>query len=142
MVTELADNYFESYDKQRMIMASRIVEFRAWNVGGGELHAGFQQLSKLDHQPEVYRNLASSTVDTHVYGELDREPLPELELTVHGGDSEELRRHWWVASDGNGDDEEKVVLLAQERGPNQFYGFWTDRPTVVDDVIARTEFLA
>lgn len=142
VVTELSDNSFESYDKQRMIMASRIVEFRAWNVGAGELHAGFQQLSKLDHQPEVYRNLASSTVDTHVYGEPDREPLPELELTVHEGDGEEIRRHWWVAYDGNGDDEEKIVLLAQERGPNQFYGFWTDRPAVVDDVIARMEYLA
>ncbi|ELY64573.1 DICT sensory domain-containing protein [Natrinema versiforme] len=142
VVTELTDNTFESYDKQRMIMASRIVEFRAWNAGSGELHAGFQQLSKLDYQPEVYRNLASSAVKTHVYGEPDRKPLPDLELTVHDGDSEELRNHWWVAYDGDGDDEQKIVLLAQERGPNQFYGFWTERPAVVDDVIARMEHLA
>ncbi len=141
VISELSDNYFESYDKQRMIMASRLVEFRAWNVGAGELHAGFQQLSKLDHQPEVYRNLASSAVDTHVYGEPDRTPLPDLELTVHDGDGDELRRHWWVVYDGDGDDEEKIVLLAQERGPNQFYGFWTERPAVVDDVIARMAHL-
>ncbi|WP_254764214.1 DICT sensory domain-containing protein [Natrinema marinum] len=141
VVTELRDNFFESYDKQRMVMASRIVEFRAWNTGSGELHAGFQQLSKLDHQPEVYRNLASSSVDTHVYGEPDREPLPSLELTVHESDDEEVARHWWVAYDGDGDDDEKVVLLAQERGPNQFYGFWTERPDVVDDVIDRMAHL-
>ncbi|MDS0477865.1 DICT sensory domain-containing protein [Natrinema sp. 1APR25-10V2] len=137
VVTELRDNYFESYDKQRMVMASRIVEFQAWNVGSGELHAGFQQLSKLDHQPEVYRNLASSAVDVHVYGEPDREPLPSLDLTVHGSDEEEVARHWWVAYDGDGDDDEKVVLLAQERGENQFYGFWTERSGIVDDVIDR-----
>lgn len=31
----LHDNYFESTDKLRMVMASRIGEFRAWNVGSG-----------------------------------------------------------------------------------------------------------
>lgn len=139
VVTELRDNYFESDDKQRMVMASRIVEFRAWNAGAGELHAGFQQLSKLDHQPEVYRNLAASPVDVHVYGEPDREPLPSLDLTVHGSDAEEVARHWWVAYDGDGDDDEKVALLAQERGANEFYGFWTERPRVVDDVVDRMD---
>ena len=135
--TRLRDNYFESADKRRMVMASRIVEFRAWNVGSGTLHAGFQQLSKLDHQPDVYRNLAATDVDVHVYGEPDREPLPELDLTVHRNDDEEVTRHWWVAYDGNGDDERKIALLAQERGPNAFYGFWTEQPRIVDDVLAR-----
>lgn len=137
VVTRLTDNYFDSYDKRRMIMASRIVEFRAWNRGVGELHAGFQQLSKLDYQPEVYRNLAASDVDVHVYGEADREPLPELDLTGHGSDADEVARHWWVAYDGGGEDEEKIVLLAQERGPNRFYGFWTEQPHLVDDVLDR-----
>lgn len=142
VVTRLTDNFFEAYDKQRMVMASRMVEFRAWNVGAGELHAGFQQLSKLDHQPEVYRNLASSDVDVHVYGEPDRKPLPELDLRVHGNDNREIRRHWWVAYDGDGEDGDKVVLLAQERGPDRFYGFWTEQPHHVDDVIARMARLA
>lgn len=139
--TRLRDNYFESYDKRRMIMASRIVEFRAWNVGSGELHAGFQDLSKIDFQSDVYRNLASSPVEVHVYGRPDREPLPDLDLSVHASTDEEVRRHWWVAYDGDGDDEDKTVLLAQERGPNQFYGFWTERPHVVDDVIGRVKRL-
>lgn len=141
VVTGLRDNYFESYDKQRMIMASRTVEFRAWNGGEGELHAGFQQLSKIDHQPEVYRDLATSDVGVHVYGEPDRRPRPDVDLTTHASTDAEARRHWWVAYDGGGDDEEKLVLLAQERGPNRFYGFWTERPPVVDDVIARMDHL-
>lgn len=142
VVTGLQDNYFESYDKQRMIMASRIGEFRAWNAGSGELHAGFQQLSKLDYQPQVYRNLVVSDVDVHVYGEPDREPLPELDLTVHESDDDEVCRHWWVAYDGGGgDNHSATVLLAQERGPNQFYGFWTERTHIVDDVIKRLNYL-
>ena len=90
--TRLRDNYFESYDKQRMVMASRIVEFRAWNAESGTLHAGFQQLSKLDYQPDVYRNLAASDIEVHVYGEPDREPLPELDLRVHRSDAAEVTR--------------------------------------------------
>lgn len=141
VVVRLRDNYFESVDKQRMIMASRIVEFRAWNADAGELHAGFQQLSKLDHQPDVYRNLAASDVEVHVYGEADREPLPELDLTVHRSDDPEVATHWWVAYDGNGDDESKIALLARERGRNRFYGFWTEQPRIVDDVLARMDRL-
>lgn len=140
--THLQDTVFESYDKQRMIMASRIVEFRAWNVGAGELHAGFQDLSKLDFQPDVYRNLSSSAVEVHVYGEPDRTPLPELEFHVHESTSDEVTRHWWVAFDGGGDDDQKIVLLAQERGPNEFYGFWTERSPVVDDVLDRMAYLS
>ena len=139
--TRLRDNYFDSYDKRRMIMASRIVEFRAWNVGSGTLHAGFQRLSKLESQSGVYRNLASSNVDVHVYGQPDREPLGDLDLTVHRSRDEEVTRHWWVAYDGAGDDDEKIVLLAQEREPNQFYGFWSERPHVVDDVLERMDHL-
>lgn len=141
VVTALRDNYFESYDKQRMIMASRTVEFRAWNGDYGELHAGFQQLSKIDHQPDVYRDLAASDVDVHVYGAADRRPRPDLDMTVHENDGAEVVRHWWVAYDGTGDDGDKLVLLAQERAPNRFYGFWTERPHVVDHVVARMDAL-
>lgn len=138
----LHDNYFESTDKLRMVMASRIVEFRAWNVGSGELHAGFQQLSKLDNQHNVYRNLSNSDVDVHVYGAPDTELSSELDLTVHPGRSDEILDYWWVAFDGDGDDERKVVLLAEEREPNRFYGFWTYEATVVDDVLDRVSVLA
>lgn len=141
VLTAMQGTTFESYDKRRMVMASRIVEFRAWNAGSGTLHAGFQQLSKLDYQPTVYRTLAASDVDVHVYGEPDREPLPDLDVTVHRSDDEEVRRHWWVAYDGDGNDETKVVLLAQERAPNRFYGFWTERAHVVDDVLDRMTHL-
>jgi hypothetical protein len=46
-----------------------------------------------------------------------------------------------VAYDGDGDDGDKSVLLAQERDPNEFYGFWTDDPSVVDETIDRVQTL-
>ena len=57
VIESMTETRFESYDKRRMIHASRVVEFRGWNVGEGELHAGFQHLSKIDFQRNVYRNL-------------------------------------------------------------------------------------
>lgn len=137
VVEELRDNYFESYDKQRMILASRIGEIRAWSNGSGTVHAGFQQLSKVTLQEAVYRNLAELGVEVHVYGEGDEELPADLEVVAHRSADEEITGHWWVAYDGDGDDEEKTVLLAQERRPNRFYGFWTEHPSVVDEVIAR-----
>lgn len=144
VVDAMAETRFESYDKRRMIHASRIVEFRGWNVGEGELHAGFQDLSKIDFQTNVYRNLDRKGLDVHVYGEGDPESVgaaKDMGLRVHESDDEEVLRHWWVAYDGDGDDAQKSLLLAQERDPNEFYGFWTDDPSVVDETIDRIRTL-
>lgn len=81
-------------------------------------------------------------MDVHVYGAPDTELSPELDLTVHTGRSDEFLEYWWVAFDGDGDDEQKVVLLAEEREPNRFYGFWTYEAPVVDDVVDRMRVLA
>ncbi|WP_135822636.1 DICT sensory domain-containing protein [Halostella litorea] len=144
VVESMTETRFESYDKRRMIHASRIVEFRGWNVGEGELHAGFQDLSKIDFQRNVYRNLGRKGLDVHVYGAGDGDTVAsakDLGLRVHASDADEIVDHWWVAYDGDGDDADKSLLLAQERGPNEFYGFWSDDPAVVDDTIARLETL-
>jgi hypothetical protein len=137
----LADTFFESFDKRRMVMASRLVEFRAWNVGSGVLHAGFQDLGKVDYQRSTYQNLADSGVDVHVHGAPDRATTAGLDVGVHESTGDEVARHWWVAFDGDGDDEDKAVLLAAEREPDQFYGFWTYDPGVVDATLARSERL-
>ena len=144
VVDAMTETRFTSYDKRRMIHASRIVEFRGWNAGEGELHAGFQDLSKIDFQRNVYRNLNRKGLDVHVYGEGDPESVgraKDMGLLVHESDDEEVLDHWWVAYDGDGNDDEKSLLLAQERGPNEFYGFWTDDPSVVDETIDRLRTL-
>ena len=129
----LDDTYFRSYGKRRMIVASRSIEQRAWQGGSGRLHVGFQRLSKLRPQWDSYRSLADA-LDVHVYGEPDWD-VPDDGITVHALDADEIRDHWWVAYDGDGDDRHKAALLAQEREPNRFYGFWTFDAAVVDDVV-------
>ncbi|MEF8773229.1 MAG: hypothetical protein V5A23_08435 [Halobacteriales archaeon] len=58
-------------------------------------------------------------------------------MVAHESSDGEVRKHWGVAYDGDGDDDRTVVLLARERGPNEFFSFWTHEPRVVDDVLAR-----
>lgn len=137
LFNRLDDTYFRSYGKQRMIIASRSIEQRAWEGDGGSLHVGFQYLSKVRPQWQSYRDLAE-TVTVHVYGEPDWD-VPDDAVVVHAHDTEEIRDHWWVAYDGNGDDRYKAALLAQEREPNEFYGFWTFDAGIVDDIIDHLE---
>lgn len=139
VVAQLDDTRFDSYDKQRMVLASRIVEFRAWNHRDGELHAGFQQLSKVDLQRNVYRNLSTVPLDVHVYGAADWDRPDDLDVHVHADDGDEVARHWWVVYDGNGRDEDKATLLAREVGDGEFFGFWTYDPVVADRVLDRLE---
>jgi len=123
------DTIFTAYGKRRMILASREIEQRAWRTGGGELHAGFQRLSLLSDQWDVYEKIADGGTDTHVYGVSDWE-LPSSPHVVHDDDVPEIRNVWFVlfdAPEGAAD----CALLAEEREPNRFYGFWTyDSDTV------------
>lgn len=46
---------------------------------------------------------------------------------------------WVVVYDGNGNDTQKSALLAEQRGPEQFYGAWTYDVTVVDWILTHIE---
>lgn len=126
-----------SYDKRRMILASREIETDAWRVGAGELHADFQRLSLLDHQRDVYAKLAGRNIDVHVYGVPDWTPPEDLEsMTFHEETDEEIRNSWFVVFDGNGEDRHKAALVSEEWRPGEFYGFWTYEPALVDEILA------
>ena len=92
ILDRLEETLFTSYAREDMVAASREIEDRAWRVGDGELHAGFQTLDVI-------------------------------------------RETWFVAYDGGGLDTAKCVLLAEEREPGGFYGFWSYDPETVDEVI-------
>lgn len=121
---------------------SRFVERRALAAGGGEHHATFQRLSRLDDEfgtRRTYEWLAESGVDTHGYGVLD-EPgaVRGLDATAHAGDHAEARDSWVVlfASDeGAG----HAALVAVETGDNRRTGAWTFDPDTVERVRAYLE---
>ena len=128
------DTMFTAYGKRRMILASREIEQRAWRTGGGELHSGFQRLSLLSDQWGMYWKIADGGTETHVNGVSDWE-LPAPALTVHADDAPEIRRVWFVvfdAPDGAAD----CALLAEEREPNTFYGFWTYDSDTVSEILS------
>jgi DICT domain-containing protein len=133
VLKHVSDTTFTAYGKRRMILASREIEEQAWREGGGELHAGFQRLSLLRDQWNLYTRIADRGVDIHVYGAADWDP-PEPEwLTVHAADAPEIRDSWFVVFDAP--DESDGALVAAERAANEFEGFWTYDSALVGDVL-------
>lgn len=130
----LDEQTFTSYDRSEMLAATREIEDRAWRVGDGSLYAGFQFFSTFEDQLEVYRRLASVSLDVHVYAAPDVTP-PEGPFETHRTSDPALTSIWFVAFDGGGTTDQKCALVAQEQGPDRYYGFLTYDPSLVDDVI-------
>lgn len=141
VVRQLDDTTFSDYGKERMIIASREVEKRAWRAGSGTVHAGFQRLSLVASQQPIYAKLVDAELDVHVYGVPDADPVsgpvPDG-VTPHGFETAEIAESWFVVFDGDGDDDEKAALLARETAEtNTYRGFWTYRADVVDTILDR-----
>lgn len=131
----LDEQTFTSYDSGEMLAATREIEDRAWRVGDGALHAGFQFYSAFEEQVEVYRRLASADLDIHVYAAPDVSP-PEGDFETYRSGDPELTSVWFVAYDGAGNPAQKCALVAEERAAGSYYGFLTYDPDLVDDVLA------
>jgi hypothetical protein len=137
ILDHLDETMFTSYDTGQMVAASREIEDRAWRIGSGQLHAGFQKLSILRDQLDIYTRLADrERLDVHAYATPDEDvPDHETDLTIHVERAEEIARSWFVVYDGAGVDVNKCALLAEERESRCFYGFWTYDPDTVDWMI-------
>jgi hypothetical protein len=126
---------FTSYGRQRMILASREMELRAWRHGTGELHAGFQRLSLLRSQRAVYDKLRESDIDVHVYGEPDAEVPPGV--YEHASEDEEIVGSWFVVYDGGGCDTNSCAMVAVEQDDGTFSGCWTFETALVERTLDR-----
>jgi hypothetical protein len=144
VLDELDETLFTSYDTDRMTAASKEIEDRAWRGATGELHAGFQTCSRFASQADVYDHLADrGDLDVNVYAHPEGYEGfdPPSGPTLHLSSATEIHDTWFVAYDGGGVEETKCALLAEERQPGSFYGFWTyDSHTVdaVADYLRRT----
>ncbi|WP_066417962.1 DICT sensory domain-containing protein [Halorubrum aethiopicum] len=136
ILDHLDGTLFTSYSRAEMVAASREIEDRAWRVGGGELHAGFQTLDVLTGEANTYDRLAGKErLDVHAYAAAEGDAPETDQYEVHIGRTAEIRETWFVAYDGGGFDGAKCVLLAEEREPGRFYGFWSYDPDTVDRII-------
>lgn len=134
LLLPIEETTFTSYERAKMMRVTREIEDRAFRHASGELHSGFQQLSRFKDQTDVYRRLATEDLDIHVYGTPDA-AVSHDGVTIHAADDEELRATWFVAFDGGETPASKCALLARERDVEGFYGCWTYDPDVVDQVV-------
>jgi hypothetical protein len=154
---------------KEMVRVSRDFERRALREGGGELHAGFQQLSQLvksTRTMEMYTTLANEGVDVRVYG-YPNTTIEDVPFTVVEDPDRQLERHWFLLYDGGGNPNRKATLVSEERPVDGeltgsttaedeepvepttdaeplagvYDSFFTTNPTVVDDLfeLARAE---
>ena len=136
ILDHLDETMFTSYSREDMVAASREIEDRAWRVGTGELHAGFQTLEVLTGEANTYNRLGEKDeLDVHAYAAAEGDTPDADHYAVHIGRSAEIRETWFVAYDGGGYDDAKCALLAEERAPGEFYGFWSYDPETVDTII-------
>ncbi|WP_254767498.1 DICT sensory domain-containing protein [Salinilacihabitans rarus] len=130
----LDNTLWRSLDRQQLLATTREIENRAWRVGWGRLRAGFQRLSTFRTQLPVYERLGAETdLEIHVYGRPDREPSDAEHVTLHPVTDGEIGDYWFLTFDGGDDELQACALLAEEREPGQFVGFWTyDVDTVAE----------
>ncbi|MDS0297211.1 histidine kinase [Halogeometricum sp. S1BR25-6] len=135
----LDDTVFASLTKRQLLRTTREFEDRAWRVGTGALHAGFQSAAAFAPQRELYRALAAETaLDLHVYvADGDGvEPLSEPNATLHTDPAAEVGRYWFFVFDGGEEPEQAVTLVAEEQSDGSFRGVWTYDPDLVDRALS------
>jgi len=132
----LDETLFTSYSKREMTACSREFEDRAYRRGRGELHTGFQTLDVLVDETETYNALGSAPdLDVQAYAAPEGGDPDAENFTVNVERSSEIRETWFVAYDGDGADVDKCALLAENRGNENYYGFWTYDPATVDSIV-------
>jgi len=142
----LDETLFHGTTRQQLLAASREFEDRAWRVGTGSLHAGFQRPAALEAQRSVYERLADRGLDVHVYfhGDWDTATIPGV--TMHVARTDEIERFWFVAFDGGprpsadpaareNRPSQACALLARETEPASYSGFWTYDPEWVRSLL-------
>jgi len=137
ILDHLDETMFTSYSIGKMVAASREIEDRAFRIGRGQLHSGFQTLSVLAGEVPTYNRIGSRDgLDVHAYAAPEGDVPDHDGFTIHVERAPEIRNTWFVAYDGAGIDQNKCALLAEEREPRQFYGFWSYDPSTVDYIIS------
>lgn len=115
--------------KLLLIEISRYIESLALQHGAGELHTGFQRLSRIVDErgtKRAYDQLADTDLDVHVYGIGDPRPFDSWPVSVHNDDVPEIRNGWFVVFTPPADsDAEGAALVALTDDDTVWEGVWT-----------------
>jgi hypothetical protein len=120
-------------EKLLLIAVSRHIERLAHEGEGGRLRSSFQRLSRLRDErgtERVYRTVAGTPTDVHVYGRPDWVPTAEFGVVAHGGYTDDFERSWFVVyrPDGGG---RAAALVAVEDEPRRWRGVWSYRESFI-----------
>lgn len=125
-------------EKFLLITVSRHIEQAAYDSGDGLLRSSFQRLSRIEDEigtRSVYWTLDDEqALDVHVYGVPDWTPPPERGLVAHGGYTPAFRKTWFVVFVPDDPGGRHAALVAVERDPRNWRGFWTYRPEFVREI--------
>lgn len=131
----LDNSLFASFDRRQLLSATREIENRAWRIGTGTLRAGFQSGAAYRKQLQLYRRLGTETdLEIHVYFDDEWDQAAEGGIHVHSVGDSEIGNYWTVVFDAAGDPTNAGAVLAEEREPGAFFGFWTYDPDRVDAI--------
>jgi hypothetical protein len=138
----LENTLFASYDRRQMLAATREIEDRAWRTAEGNLYAGFQRETAFEAQRAHYRDLSARGelsvtvfVDDDWDGPLEGPSEGPSVVSASG----EIGRFWFVVFDGGSSEHQACALVAEERRPGRYYGFWTYDPALVGELAAHLE---
>ena len=122
----LDDTVFVTLDRRQLLATSRELEDRAWRTGHGRLHAGFDRPEAFEAQRTVYRELATTGIDVHVYvpDGVSESTLAETPVTLHTHNGD-LDRYWFVLFDDGADGRQNCALVARETDGDRYRGLWT-----------------
>lgn len=130
----LEKTLFTGMSRRDLLAVSREIEDRAFRVGSGCLQVSFQTLSIFESQITVYRTLATETaLDIHVYAVEDWDPPSISGITYHTDAAERFEPYWALAYDGGTDETQACGLVAKERS-DEYTGFWTNDPALVEEI--------
>ncbi|SDX76442.1 hypothetical protein SAMN04487946_102188 [Halobellus clavatus] len=114
--------------KLLLIEISRYIESMALQYGSGELHTGFQRLSRIVDErgtERAYERLTNTDLDIHVYGIGDPGRVRPRSLTVHNDDVPEIRNGWFVVfTPPPGADAQGAALVAVTDDDDEWDGIW------------------
>jgi hypothetical protein len=138
-VVELLDDaVFAGLDRRQLLATSREFEDRAWRVGTGTIHAGFQRLDAYRAQRPLYDRLAEETnLDVHVYAVVE-DPPDDIApgVTLHTEPTAEIGRYWFVVYDGGDAVDQQCALVAEQTDDGSYDGAWTYDRSLVDSLLA------
>jgi len=129
----LDETLFRSSNKRQLLLASRLIETRAAQVGDGRLSAGFQRLSLAEPQLSFYTALPSD-ITVSLYGEPDWTPPADTGIEAYTPMAGTHADYWWVIFDGTAKQSQHAALLAEEQSSGEYTGFWTYRESIVDSL--------